>query len=305
MKDLAAVQYRRYFGRDPASGGWLYPARRSDPGAGARGARGGGEINRNTRVTAIEQKKNGEWVVVTDKGEITCEHVVSASGNFARQTGRMVGLDVPVMPVEHQYIVTEPHPAIKARKAQGLPEMGVLRESDASWYMREEAGGLLLGPYESARPPAMSMARRRTANTNCSRTRWTAEAAYRVGHGARAGVRRSGHQEGLQRRDRLYARWFADRRPGVGQEEFLAQRRPFVRHYRGGRAGWQLAHWIVKGEPSIDMMGVDPRRFGDYAGEGYLVQRTRRPMPRSSPPIIPTRSARPAGPCAKPPAMTG
>jgi len=57
-----------------------------------------------------------------------------------------------VIPVEHQYIVTEAHPEIVKRKAQGLPEMGVLRESDSSWYMREEAGGLLLGPYEKGAP---------------------------------------------------------------------------------------------------------------------------------------------------------
>ena len=67
----------------------------------------------------------------TDKGDIACEHVVSATGNFARRTGAMVGLDVPVIPVEHQYIVTEPHPAIQERQRQGLPEMGVLRESDS------------------------------------------------------------------------------------------------------------------------------------------------------------------------------
>ena len=85
-------------------------------------------------------------MVSTDQGDITCEHVVSASGNFARQTGRMVGLDIPVVPVEHQYIVTDQHPLIMERRAKGLPEMGVLRESDSSWYMREEAGGLLLGP---------------------------------------------------------------------------------------------------------------------------------------------------------------
>jgi dimethylglycine dehydrogenase len=90
--------------------------------------------------------------VKTDKGDVLCEHVVAATGNFARKTGEMVGLDVPVIPVEHQYIVTEPHPAILERKRQGLPEMGVLRESDASYYMREEAGGLLLGPYEKGAP---------------------------------------------------------------------------------------------------------------------------------------------------------
>ncbi len=64
----------------------------------------------------------------------------------------MFGLDIPVLPVEHQYIVTEPHPAIVARQKAGLPEMGVLREADSSWYMREENGGLLLGPYEHGAP---------------------------------------------------------------------------------------------------------------------------------------------------------
>jgi dimethylglycine dehydrogenase len=131
--------------------GYIQPADLTQ--ALARGARNGGaEIYRNTTVTAITQKPNGEWLVTTDKGEITCEHVVSATGNFARKTGEMVGLDIPVIPVEHQYIVTEQHPLIMERRRQGLPEMGVLRESDSSWYMREEAGGLLLGPYEVGAP---------------------------------------------------------------------------------------------------------------------------------------------------------
>ena len=64
----------------------------------------------------------------------------------------MVGIDVPVIPVQHQFIVTEPHPEIQKRHKDGLPEMGVLRESDGSWYLREEAGGLLLGPYEVGAP---------------------------------------------------------------------------------------------------------------------------------------------------------
>lgn len=102
----------------------------------ARAARaGGGKIHRNTTVTSIEQKPNDEWVVKTDKGDITCEHVVSATGSFARRTGAMIGLDIPVVPVEHQFIVTEPHPEIVSRHERGLPEMGVLRESDGSWYI--------------------------------------------------------------------------------------------------------------------------------------------------------------------------
>ncbi len=130
--------------------GYIQPADLTQ--AMATGARNhGAEIYRNTTVSGIKQTKDG-WVVQTDKGDITCEHVVSCSGNFARQTGRMVGLEVPVMPVEHQYIVTEPHPEIQKRKKEGKPEMGVLRDSDNSWYMREEAGGLLLGPYEKGAP---------------------------------------------------------------------------------------------------------------------------------------------------------
>jgi dimethylglycine dehydrogenase len=131
--------------------GYIQPADLTQ--ALARGARNGGaQIHQNTTVTAIEQKSNGDWLVKTDNGDITCEHVVTATGNFVRQTGAMVGLDIPVIPVEHQYIVTEPHPDILARKKQGLPEMGVLRESDAGYYLLEEAGGLILGTYETGAP---------------------------------------------------------------------------------------------------------------------------------------------------------
>src|SRR5450432_2418678 len=110
--------------------GYIQPADLTQ--AFAIGARKlGAEINRNTAVTAIERMAAGEWLVKTDKGDITCEHVVSATGNFARKTGAMVGLDVPVIPVQHQYIVTEDHPEIVKRREQGLPELGVLREADS------------------------------------------------------------------------------------------------------------------------------------------------------------------------------
>ena len=106
--------------------GYIQPADLTQ--ALAKGARAkGAEIYRNTTVTALEQKPNGEWIVKTDQGDIACEHVVSCSGNFTEGTGAMVGLDIPVIPVQHQYIVTEPHPLIRERQP-GLPEMGVLRE---------------------------------------------------------------------------------------------------------------------------------------------------------------------------------
>ncbi len=253
--------------------GYIQPADLTQ--ALARGARQrGAEIYRNTCVTAITQKANGEWLVTTDQGEISCEHVVSASGNFARATGAMLGLDVPVIPVEHQYIVTEQHPAIMERRAQGLPEMGVLRESDSSWYMREEAGGLLLGPYEMGAPacyvdgPAANSEYELFPDALERLEPYIMTAIERVPAFGEVGIKR------------VYNGAIAytpDGSPIVGpawkhRNIWLNEGHSFGVTAAGG-AGWQLAHWIVEGEPTIDMMGVDPRRFGDYAGRGYLIEK--------------------------------
>ena len=132
--------------------GYIQPADLTQ--ALARGARDrGAEINRHTTVTAIERLPNGEWKVLTDKGDITCEHVVSATGNFARQTGahgrnQRAGDPGPAPVYRHRS-------ASRDRQAQGARPAGnggVARSSDSSWYMREEAGGLLLGPYEKGAP---------------------------------------------------------------------------------------------------------------------------------------------------------
>ncbi len=251
--------------------GYIQPADLTQ--ALARAARnGGGEINRQTRVVAIERLASGEWKVVTDKGEIVCEHVVSASGNFARQTGRMVGLNVPVIPVQHQYIVTEPHPAIQARKAQGLPEMGVLRESDSSWYMREEAGGLLLGPYEIGAPacyvdgPSADSEYELFQEDLDRLTPYIETAIARVPAFGEVGIKK------------VYNGAIAytpDGSPIIGPAPSLRNFWLNEGHSFGvtaaGGAGWQLAEWMVEGEPSIDMLGVDPRRFGPFAQAGYLV----------------------------------
>ena len=253
--------------------GYIQPADLTQ--ALARGARNlGATLHRYTTVEAIHQKADGQWVVRTDKGEITCEHVVSATGNFARRTGAMVGLDVPVIPVEHQYIVTEAHPEIQARRAAGLPEMGVLRESDASYYMREEAGGLLLGPYEVGAPVCYvdgpdPQSEYELFQEDLDRLAPHIEAAIaRVPAFAEVGVKK------------VYNGAIAytpDGSPIVGpapglKNFWLNEGHSFGVTAAGG-AGWQLAHWIVHGEPSVDMMGVDPRRFGDYAGRGYLKQK--------------------------------
>jgi dimethylglycine dehydrogenase len=250
--------------------GYIQPADLTQ--ALAKGARAGGaEIYRNTTVTAIERQPSGEWLVKTDKGDIACEHVVSASGNFARRTGAMVGLDVPVIPVEHQYIVTEPHPEIIKRHEQGLPEMGVLRESDASYYMREENRGLLLGPYEMGAPCCYV-----DGPSEQSEYELFQEDLERLEPHIEAAINRvpAFGEVGIKKVYNGAICYTPDGSPIIGpawdvKNFWLNEGHSFGITAAGG-AGWQLAEWIVEGESSIDMMGVDPRRFGPYAARGYL-----------------------------------
>ncbi len=250
--------------------GYIQPADLTQ--ALAKGARdGGAQIYRKTRVVGIEQKPGGEWLVKTDKGDITCEHLVSATGNFVRQTGDMLGLDIPVIPVQHQYIVTEPHPAIQARQKAGLPEMGVLRESDSSWYMREENGGLLLGPYEKGAPCCYIDGPAEDAEFELFQEDLDRLAPHI--ETAMARVPAFG-EVGIKKVYNGAICYTPDGSPIIGpawsrRNLWLNEGHSFGVTAAGG-AGWQLAEWIVEGEPSIDMMGVDPRRFGPYASRGYL-----------------------------------
>jgi len=253
--------------------GYIQPADLTQ--ALAKGARArGATIHRNTHVLDIDQAASGAWIVKTDKGDITCEHIISATGNYARQTGKMVGLDIPVIPVQHQYIVTEPHPELQRRKAEGLPEMGVLREPDGSWYLREENSGFILGPYEKGAPCCYvdgpdPRAEYELFQEDIERLEPHIEAAMnRVPAFAEVGMKQ------------VYNGAIAytpDGNPIIGpawglDNFWLNEGHSFGITAAGG-AGWQLAEWIVAGEPTIDMLGVDPRRFGDYATKDYLIEK--------------------------------
>jgi len=253
--------------------GYIQPADLTQ--ALAKGARDkGAEIYRNTGVSSITRTASGAWCVSTDKGDIECEHIVSATGNFARKTGAMVGIDIPVIPVEHQYIVTEPHPAIQERQAQGLPEMGVLRESDGSWYMREENGGLLLGPYEVGAPVCYFDG----PDENSEYELFQEDLERLMPHIESAIARVPAFAEvGVKKVYNGAIAYTPDGSPIVGPawdlpNFWLNEGHSFGITAAGG-AGWQLAEWIVEGEPTIDMNGVDPRRFGSYATKSYLKEK--------------------------------
>ena len=237
----------------------------------AKGARdGGAEISRRTKVTGIERSGGGEWRVKTDQGDIACEHVVTATGSWAREIAAMVGLDLPVIAVEHQYLVTDEIPELVERQKAGLPELAVLRESDASYYMREERQGLILGPYEKGAPAwavdgVPENFGQELLAPDIDRLEPHIDAAVaRVPMFGKAGIK-----------DCINGPipYTPDGNPLIGpafglRNYWLAEGFSFGITAAGG-AGKYLAEWIVEGESSLDMLDMDPRRFGAYANKTY------------------------------------
>ena len=253
-------------------------------GARARGA----EIYEQTEVTAASRTRSGEWLLKTNKGDIVAEHVVCATGNYARQTGRMFGINVPAIPVEHQYIVYDESPELKAYRNAGGRELAVLREPEQSYYLREERLGWILGPYEAGAP----------ARFADGVPDWFGKSLFDGDID-----RLVPHVEAAQRRVPALANcgikdivngpisYTPDGSPMVGpawgvRNLWINEGHSFGITAAGG-AGWQLAEWIVEGEPGIDMLAVEPRRFGPVHQQalrgdeerGDVSQRLHHPFP--------------------------
>ncbi|MEO1016910.1 MAG: FAD-dependent oxidoreductase [Pseudomonadota bacterium] len=230
----------------------------------AKGARmNGAEINLNTEVTGIERSHSLEWIVKTNKGDIACEHVVCATGNYARQTAAMVGLQIPVVPVEHQFIVTDVDPVLKEYREAGHYELPILRESDSSYYFREERLGWILGPYERHAPACFVDGVPRTFEKDL----FPGDLERLMPH-VEACMARVPSFENAGIKDVVNGpiAYTPDGNPMVGpafglQNFWVSEGHSFGVTAAGG-AGWQLANWMVDGEPSVDLIGVDPRRFG-------------------------------------------
>lgn len=240
-----------------------------------KGARASGaEIYEHTEAQAIERTAAGEWRVRTSKGEISAEHLVLATGNYARQAGRLLGLNVPAIPVEHQYIVYDQSPELKAYRQGGGRELAVLRESDKSYYLREERMGWILGPYEKGAPARFAEG----VPDWFGRSLFPGDLDRLVPH-VEAATRRVPALENCGIKDIVNGpiSYTPDGSPLIGpawglRNVWLNEGHSFGITAAGG-SGWQLAEWITEGEPGIDMLAVDPRRFGPYTAKRYVVQK--------------------------------
>ena len=229
----------------------------------------GGTIRRHTRVTALAQKPNGEWLVTTDKGEITAEIIVNAAGFRAGEVMAMVGRHLPTVVMSHQYLVTEDVPELMSRGDARLP---LLRDPDTSYYLRQEREGFILGPYEWKATPMWLDGMpddfaNQLWNDDFERLeKYIEDAMARVPALSRAGIKRGVNGP---------IPYSPDGNPYIGPE-------PGLRNFfhcntfsfgitQGGGAGKALAEWVVHGKTEWDLWSLDRRRYGDYATTEYTV----------------------------------
>ncbi|MBY8976606.1 FAD-dependent oxidoreductase [Rhodobacteraceae bacterium NNCM2] len=253
----------------------------------AKGARQRGvEVYRKVQVDAFV-RENGEWVVKgshmverggnlvagEEKFEIRCEHVVTATGNHAQRTAAMVGCYIPAIPVEHQYIVTEPDPAlVEYRKAHG--EHPVLRDADAKWYVREERGGWILGPYEQGAP-----ARFIHGVPDSFRADLFPLDLERIEEEYMSMIHRIPSSETVGLKDDFNGPicYTPDGNPLVGpapgvENFWFAEGFSFGITAAGG-TGHYLAQMMTEGEAEIDMWSLDPRRYGKWVNREYAARK--------------------------------
>jgi dimethylglycine dehydrogenase len=235
----------------------------------AKGARDmGAEIARFTRVTGVERTKAGEWLVKTDKGDVICEYVVNAAGYRAGEIMAMVGQYMPIVSMSHQYLVTEPVAELEARKEK-LP---LLRDPDASYYLRQERSGLLLGPYEwKATPHWLEGIPEKFAYElypdDLERLEtYINDAIKRVPILGSVGVQKVINGP---------IPYSPDGNPYIGPAHGLKNFFQCCCFSFGiaqsGGGGKTVAEWIAHGEPEWDFWIFDPRRYSDYATKKYVV----------------------------------
>ena len=232
----------------------------------------GAAIYKHTLVTGITRSPGGEWAVSTPAGVILCEYIVNAGGLWAREVGQLVGAELPILPMEHQYIVTNDVPELA-----GLGrEIPAAVDFDGAAYLRQERHGLLLGTYEQ----------------NC---RHWAEKGTPQDFGIE--LLPSDLERIAEPLGRVMERMPALGRAGIkrivnGAMVFTPDGNPIIGPLpgaptafvaagvmagfsQGGGVGLAVARWIVEGEPGMDVFAMDVARFGDFADAAYVREKTR------------------------------
>ena len=229
----------------------------------------GAEVYLKTMVEDLVHKSDGSWTVVTDKGNIQCEHVVNCAGLWAREVGQMAGVHVPIIPMEHHYILTGDIDEV--RDFDG--ELPMMIDLDGEMYLRQEQNGVLLGVYEKNSTP------------------WSVESTpWDYGESDLLEPRMDDIEDALMQGFERFPS-LADagiRRIVNGPFTFAPDGNPLIGPVRGVQNYWSccgvmagfsqgsgvalaLSQWMIDGEPEGDVFAMDVNRFGAYATRKYAI----------------------------------
>lgn len=236
----------------------------------------GAEIVLRNRVVELTQEPDATWNVVTEKGTVKAEHVVNCGGLWAREVGRMVGVELPLLAMEHMYLLTEPMEEVEAfNKATGREMVGVL-DFKGEIYTRQERNGILLGTYEKACKPWSPV-----------NTPWDfghellipdldrIAPSLEIGFKHFPGIEKAGIKQ-IINGPFTFA---PDGNPLVGPVQgltnFWCACAVMAGFSQGGGVGLALSNWMVDGDPGFDVWGMDVARFGEWATLRYTNAKVR------------------------------
>ena len=232
----------------------------------------GAEIVRFNRVVDLQATREGEWDVVTEKGTVRAEHVVNAGGLWAREVGRMVGLELPILAMEHHYLITEDI----AELAGATNAKFHIIDFQGEIYMRQEGLGMLIGTYEQACVPWSERVTpwdfgQNLLPNDLDRIAPSLEIAFRhFPRLADAGIRK------LVNGPFTFA---PDGNPLIGPvrglTNFWVACGVMAGFSQGGGVGLALANWMIQGDPGSDVWGMDVARYGGWATLGYTNAKVR------------------------------
>jgi dimethylglycine dehydrogenase len=231
---------------------------------------GGAEIYQQTRVTDIRRHRDGSWDVVTTQGTIRCEHVVNAGGLWAREVGRMVGLELPVLAMEHMYLVTDEIQEVVDFNREFGHELPHAIDFKAEIYMRQERNGLVLGTYEQDCRPWQPKTTpwdfgAQLLEPDLERIAPSLEIGYaHFPAMAKAGIKRVINGPFT---------FSPDGNPLVGPVQglpgFWCACAVMAGFSQGGGVGLALSQWMVNGDPGFDVWAMDVARYGEWATRSY------------------------------------
>ena len=237
----------------------------------AKGARNAGvKIFESVAVTGVEVEDGRVRAVATDKGRITCDKLVICAGQWSREIGRMAGVNIPLVSVQHQYLITETIDGV----TRDLP---TLRDPDRLTYWKEEVGGLVMGGYEpNPKPWAVDGLPNRFEFQLLDDDLEHFEPLLELAVGRVPAMQTAGIKEFINGPESF-----------TPDGNFILGEAPEVRGVfvgagfnafgiaAGGGAGMALAEWVAKGEPPYDLWPVDIRRFGkNHLDTGWVRTRT-------------------------------